>query len=112
MPGLPKPIEMGVCVPGMPRCSFHDPEKEAARLAAARAGIERWWQDHKPGAEGDVVRRPKGVLSQYSLLAILEDYEGVRVENRRLRQGIEQIKVFRDALEAAGLLARERSRAT
>jgi hypothetical protein len=27
-------------------------------------------------------------------------------------QGIEQIKMFRDALEAAGLLARERSRAT
>jgi hypothetical protein len=32
--------------------------------------------------------------------------------DRRHGQGIEQIKMFRDALEAAGLLARERSRAT
>jgi hypothetical protein len=32
--------------------------------------------------------------------------------NRRHGQEIEQIKMFRDALEAAGLLARERSRAT
>jgi len=35
-----------VCIEGMPRCAFHDPEREAARRARAKAGLDALWKDY------------------------------------------------------------------
>jgi hypothetical protein len=36
-------LEICTCVEGMPPCSYHDPEREAERRDAAKAGIEAFW---------------------------------------------------------------------